>query len=207
MRTLTRRTAAPGTSLASELDSSVSSLNIMKHTHHRAYWEEQQDRLPLPLMDLMENEALEILTKALQVLLRIPHLFGAQDWQQNRQGPAPRRSKVPQTDTARSPESSCQPKSPVLPPATQVAPAAGGGNAPLTALSGALSSRLPRGHRQGSHSDQSAAAKNRGYPEAEQEATRPGALRAPPQARVTAHLRPRPRSCAETQTRPYPCGI
>ncbi|KAK1335503.1 hypothetical protein QTO34_003289 [Cnephaeus nilssonii] len=49
-----------------DLASSVSSLNILKHTHHRAYWVEQQNRLPLPLMELMENEALEILTKALQ---------------------------------------------------------------------------------------------------------------------------------------------
>ncbi|XP_036182849.1 cation channel sperm-associated protein subunit zeta [Myotis myotis] len=47
-----------------ELDSSVSSVNVLKHTHHRAYWAEQQDRLPLPLMELMVNEALEILTKA-----------------------------------------------------------------------------------------------------------------------------------------------
>ncbi|XP_054581820.1 cation channel sperm-associated auxiliary subunit zeta isoform X2 [Eptesicus fuscus] len=49
-----------------DLASSVSSLNILKHTHHRAYWVEQQNRLPLPLVELMENEALEILTKALQ---------------------------------------------------------------------------------------------------------------------------------------------
>lgn len=44
----------------------MSSLNIAKHTPHRAYWAEQQSRLPLPLMELMENEALEILTKALR---------------------------------------------------------------------------------------------------------------------------------------------
>ncbi|KAB0404139.1 hypothetical protein E2I00_008892, partial [Balaenoptera physalus] len=44
----------------SEKPSSVSSLNISKHTPHRAYW------LPLPLTELMENEALEILTKALR---------------------------------------------------------------------------------------------------------------------------------------------
>ncbi|XP_045871043.1 cation channel sperm-associated protein subunit zeta isoform X1 [Meles meles] len=49
-----------------EMSSSESSLNISKHTPHRAYWMEQQNRLPLPLMDLMENEALEILTKALR---------------------------------------------------------------------------------------------------------------------------------------------
>uniref|UniRef100_A0A8C9BBJ4 Catsper channel auxiliary subunit zeta n=1 Tax=Phocoena sinus TaxID=42100 RepID=A0A8C9BBJ4_PHOSS len=46
--------------------SSVSSLSISKHTPHRAYWVEQQSRLPLPLTELMENEALEILTKALR---------------------------------------------------------------------------------------------------------------------------------------------
>ncbi|XP_059785953.1 cation channel sperm-associated auxiliary subunit zeta [Balaenoptera ricei] len=50
----------------SEKPSSVSSLNISKHTPHRAYWVEQQSRLPLPLTELMENEALEILTKALR---------------------------------------------------------------------------------------------------------------------------------------------
>ncbi|XP_058925434.1 cation channel sperm-associated auxiliary subunit zeta [Kogia breviceps] len=49
-----------------EESSSVSSLNILKHTPHRAYWVEQQSRLPLPLTELMENEALEILTKALR---------------------------------------------------------------------------------------------------------------------------------------------
>ncbi|XP_062052469.1 cation channel sperm-associated auxiliary subunit zeta [Lepus europaeus] len=43
----------------------VSVLRVSKHTPHRAYWTEQQNRLPLPLMGLMENEALEILTKAL----------------------------------------------------------------------------------------------------------------------------------------------
>ncbi|XP_045749353.1 cation channel sperm-associated auxiliary subunit zeta isoform X1 [Mirounga angustirostris] len=49
-----------------EMSSSESSLNISKHTPHRAYWMEQQNRLPLPLMELMESEALEILTKALR---------------------------------------------------------------------------------------------------------------------------------------------
>ncbi|XP_027435656.1 cation channel sperm-associated protein subunit zeta isoform X1 [Zalophus californianus] len=49
-----------------EMSSSESSLSISKHTPHRAYWMEQQNRLPLPLMELMENEALEILTKALR---------------------------------------------------------------------------------------------------------------------------------------------
>ncbi|XP_072826308.1 cation channel sperm-associated auxiliary subunit zeta [Vicugna pacos] len=48
-----------------EKPSSGSSLSISKHTPHRAYWVEQQNRLPLPLTELMENEALEILTKAL----------------------------------------------------------------------------------------------------------------------------------------------
>ncbi|KAL2805799.1 cation channel sperm-associated auxiliary subunit zeta, partial [Daubentonia madagascariensis] len=46
--------------------SSVSSVESLKHTPHQAYWAEQQNRLPLPLMELMENEALEILTKALR---------------------------------------------------------------------------------------------------------------------------------------------
>ncbi|XP_044117119.1 cation channel sperm-associated protein subunit zeta isoform X2 [Neovison vison] len=56
-----------------EMSSSESSLNISKHTPHRAYWMEQQNRLPLPLMELMENEALEILTKALRSeLLPLP---------------------------------------------------------------------------------------------------------------------------------------
>ncbi|XP_036273264.1 cation channel sperm-associated protein subunit zeta isoform X2 [Pipistrellus kuhlii] len=49
-----------------DFDASVSSVNIMKHTHHRAYWREQQNRMPLPLLELMENEVLEILTKALR---------------------------------------------------------------------------------------------------------------------------------------------
>ncbi|XP_006911210.1 potassium channel subfamily K member 4 [Pteropus alecto] len=50
-----------------EISSSMPSLHILKHIpHHRAYWVEQQNRLPLPLTELMENEALEILTKALQ---------------------------------------------------------------------------------------------------------------------------------------------
>uniref|UniRef100_G1MHZ7 Catsper channel auxiliary subunit zeta n=1 Tax=Ailuropoda melanoleuca TaxID=9646 RepID=G1MHZ7_AILME len=53
----------PDTEISS---SESSSLNILKHTPHRAYWMEQQNRLPLPLMELMENEALEILTKALR---------------------------------------------------------------------------------------------------------------------------------------------
>ncbi|XP_044799589.1 cation channel sperm-associated protein subunit zeta isoform X2 [Bubalus bubalis] len=51
-----------------EKPSSVSSLNISRHTPHRAYWVEQQSRLPLPLTELMENEALEILTEALRTL-------------------------------------------------------------------------------------------------------------------------------------------
>ncbi|XP_006149903.1 cation channel sperm-associated protein subunit zeta isoform X2 [Tupaia chinensis] len=49
-----------------EKASSLSSLSISKHAPHRAYWAEQQNRLPLPLMELMENEVLEILTKALR---------------------------------------------------------------------------------------------------------------------------------------------
>nr|XP_019593351.1 PREDICTED: testis-expressed sequence 40 protein isoform X8 [Rhinolophus sinicus] len=53
-------------SLLPEITSSMPSFSILKHTPHRAYWVEQQTRLPLPLMELMENEALEILTKALR---------------------------------------------------------------------------------------------------------------------------------------------
>ncbi|XP_036996051.2 cation channel sperm-associated auxiliary subunit zeta [Artibeus jamaicensis] len=49
-----------------ETPSSMASARISKHTPHRAYWVEQQNRLPLPLVELMESEALEILTKALQ---------------------------------------------------------------------------------------------------------------------------------------------
>ncbi|XP_053773794.1 cation channel sperm-associated auxiliary subunit zeta [Desmodus rotundus] len=49
-----------------ETSSSMASPQISKHRPHRAYWLEQQNRLPLPLMELMESEALEILTKALQ---------------------------------------------------------------------------------------------------------------------------------------------
>ncbi|XP_007943176.1 cation channel sperm-associated protein subunit zeta [Orycteropus afer afer] len=45
---------------------SSSSLNVFKQTPHRAYWAEQQNRLPLPLVGLMENEVLEILTKTLE---------------------------------------------------------------------------------------------------------------------------------------------
>ncbi|KAF6102492.1 catsper channel auxiliary subunit zeta [Phyllostomus discolor] len=44
---------------------SMASPRISKHSPHRAYWVEQQNRLPLPLVELMESEALEILTKAL----------------------------------------------------------------------------------------------------------------------------------------------
>ncbi|KAM5318857.1 cation channel sperm-associated auxiliary subunit zeta isoform 1-T1 [Glossophaga mutica] len=49
-----------------ETPASMASSRISKHTPHRAYWVEQQNRLPLPLVELMESEALEILTKALQ---------------------------------------------------------------------------------------------------------------------------------------------
>ncbi|XP_019501006.1 PREDICTED: testis-expressed sequence 40 protein isoform X1 [Hipposideros armiger] len=49
-----------------EIISSMPSLSVLKHTSHGAYWAEQQTRLPLPLIELMENEALEILTKARQ---------------------------------------------------------------------------------------------------------------------------------------------
>ncbi|XP_047372612.1 cation channel sperm-associated auxiliary subunit zeta isoform X2 [Sciurus carolinensis] len=49
-----------------ESSSSISVISISKYTPHRAYWAEQQNRLPLPLVELMENEALEILNKALK---------------------------------------------------------------------------------------------------------------------------------------------
>ncbi|XP_051002850.1 cation channel sperm-associated auxiliary subunit zeta [Acomys russatus] len=45
--------------------SSESSVSLMKEMPHQAYWTEQQNRLPIPLMELMENEVLEILSKAL----------------------------------------------------------------------------------------------------------------------------------------------
>ncbi|XP_035317610.1 cation channel sperm-associated protein subunit zeta [Cricetulus griseus] len=44
---------------------SESSVSLSKQMPHQAYWTEQQNRLPLPLMELMENEVLEILSKAL----------------------------------------------------------------------------------------------------------------------------------------------
>ncbi|XP_063136006.1 cation channel sperm-associated auxiliary subunit zeta isoform X3 [Rattus norvegicus] len=43
--------------------SSESEVSLSKP--HRAYWIEQQNRLPLPLMDIMETEVLDILKKAL----------------------------------------------------------------------------------------------------------------------------------------------
>ncbi|XP_012666117.1 cation channel sperm-associated protein subunit zeta [Otolemur garnettii] len=49
-----------------EKSSSMLSVQTTRHTPHQAYWAEQQNRLPLPLIELMENEALEILTKALR---------------------------------------------------------------------------------------------------------------------------------------------
>ncbi|XP_058161223.1 cation channel sperm-associated auxiliary subunit zeta [Dasypus novemcinctus] len=42
-----------------------SAFSLSKHLPHRAYWAEQQNRLPLPLVELMEKEVLEILTRAL----------------------------------------------------------------------------------------------------------------------------------------------
>ncbi|XP_032138868.1 cation channel sperm-associated protein subunit zeta [Sapajus apella] len=51
--------------IKAEKSSSRSSLDISKHIPHQAYWAEQQNRVPLPLMELMENEVLEILTEAL----------------------------------------------------------------------------------------------------------------------------------------------
>ncbi|XP_037374176.1 cation channel sperm-associated auxiliary subunit zeta [Talpa occidentalis] len=46
--------------------SSGSLSSNLKQKPHQAYWMEQQNRLPLPLLELMESEALEILTKALR---------------------------------------------------------------------------------------------------------------------------------------------
>ncbi|EDM12626.1 rCG47836 [Rattus norvegicus] len=51
--------------------SSESEVSLSKP--HRAYWIEQQNRLPLPLMDIMETEVLDILKKALSS----PRLAGA----------------------------------------------------------------------------------------------------------------------------------
>ncbi|XP_031240575.1 cation channel sperm-associated protein subunit zeta isoform X2 [Mastomys coucha] len=59
---------------ASSLATSTSeSLNLSLLKPHRAYWTEQQGKLPLPLMELMENEVLDILKKALSS----PRLAGA----------------------------------------------------------------------------------------------------------------------------------
>nr|XP_048314235.1 cation channel sperm-associated auxiliary subunit zeta isoform X2 [Myodes glareolus] len=44
---------------------SETSVSLSKQMPHQAYWTEQQNRLPLPLMELMENEVLNILSKAL----------------------------------------------------------------------------------------------------------------------------------------------
>ncbi|XP_053415837.1 cation channel sperm-associated auxiliary subunit zeta [Nycticebus coucang] len=56
---------AEDSKIQTEKSSSMLSVETVRHTPHRAYWVEQQNRLPLPLIELMENEALEILTKAL----------------------------------------------------------------------------------------------------------------------------------------------
>ncbi|KAI5277992.1 cation channel sperm-associated auxiliary subunit zeta isoform X2 [Manis pentadactyla] len=62
-----RRGSSQGSHLEGDDDSKTDTeLRIWKHTTHQAYWEEQHNRLPLPLMELMENEALEILTEALR---------------------------------------------------------------------------------------------------------------------------------------------
>ncbi|XP_045412143.1 cation channel sperm-associated protein subunit zeta [Lemur catta] len=52
--------------IKAEKPSSVSSVEGFTHSLHLAYWAEQQNRLPLPLRELMKNEALEILNKALR---------------------------------------------------------------------------------------------------------------------------------------------
>lgn len=141
-------------------------------------------------------------------LLRIPHLFGAQVYnlKQNWQGLASWRPKVPQTNTALSAQSFCQPKPPTVPQITHVATAAGEAMRLLTALNGALSSRLPVRDRQGSRPDQAAAAIYRKAQEApEQEATR--LCTESTTSGLTAQLQPRSLPCPETQARPYPRGI
>ncbi|XP_021075624.1 cation channel sperm-associated protein subunit zeta [Mus pahari] len=50
---------------ASLASSTSESLILSLWKPHRAYWTEQQNRLPLPLMELMESEVLDILKKAL----------------------------------------------------------------------------------------------------------------------------------------------
>ncbi|XP_072495075.1 cation channel sperm-associated auxiliary subunit zeta isoform X1 [Notamacropus eugenii] len=47
-------------------ESSDEVYNGLRDATHRAYWAELQNRLPLPLANLMEQEALEILTKSLR---------------------------------------------------------------------------------------------------------------------------------------------
>ncbi|XP_055964923.1 cation channel sperm-associated auxiliary subunit zeta [Sorex fumeus] len=52
-----------------------------KYAPHKPYWMEQHTRLPLPLEELMENEVLEILTKALksyQSLIGVDHVLTMQ---------------------------------------------------------------------------------------------------------------------------------
>ncbi|KAK2508736.1 hypothetical protein MC885_012868 [Smutsia gigantea] len=63
-----RRGSSQGSHLKEGDDDSKTDteLRIWKHTPHQAYWVEQHNRLPLPMMELMENEALEILTEALR---------------------------------------------------------------------------------------------------------------------------------------------
>uniref|UniRef100_F6TGP1 Catsper channel auxiliary subunit zeta n=2 Tax=Callithrix jacchus TaxID=9483 RepID=F6TGP1_CALJA len=81
--------------IKAEKSSSTSSLDIAKHIPHRAYWAEQQNRLPLPLMELMENEALEVLTEALwsyRLGIGRDHLL-TQELQQYIEGLKKRRSK------------------------------------------------------------------------------------------------------------------
>nr|XP_012318507.1 cation channel sperm-associated protein subunit zeta [Aotus nancymaae] len=63
---ISQRKEDTASELKAEKSSSMSSLDIVKHIPHHAYWAEQQNRLPLPLIELMENEALEILTQALR---------------------------------------------------------------------------------------------------------------------------------------------
>ncbi|KAL1788513.1 testis-expressed sequence 40 protein [Sigmodon hispidus] len=66
-RSLERDLVAMGVHRGSQdiKSTSESSVSLSKQMPHQAYWTEQQNRLPLPLMELMENEVLDILSKAL----------------------------------------------------------------------------------------------------------------------------------------------
>ncbi|XP_048960658.1 cation channel sperm-associated auxiliary subunit zeta-like [Canis lupus dingo] len=106
-----------------EVSSSESWLSMSRHTPHGAYWIEQQNRLPLPLMEVVENEALEILTKAL--------------WR-----PSTLEIQFPRLTQNRVPSVRATPSHPRF-LKSHMQRRCWGAHALLTALSGALSSRLP----------------------------------------------------------------